>query len=177
MIEKIYQTKNKDLRLFKMKKFIDNRGFFEEIFNELEFRKKLKINFKAKLVCSSTSKKNVLRGFHYYPQQQMIYVKKGKILDVVIDIRKKSKFFGRYEKFILSESNQKMLFMPEGFAHAFYTLEQENIIIYNVSKIYNKKLDNGLIWNDPIINFPWPSKKPILSKKDKSHPFFNDIKF
>lgn len=179
MIERIFKTKNKDVKFFKMKKFKDKRGYFEEIYNEDEFRKKLKISFKSKLICTSFSKKNVLRGFHYQQPRaldQIVYVKKGKILDVVVDLRKKSKFYGKYEKFVLSEFNQKMIYMPKGFAHAFYALEKENLLVYNMSGLFNKKFDRGIRWNDPVINFPWPSKNPILSKKDKNHPILNEIR-
>ncbi len=180
MISKVYKTKFSEVKLFKIKTFKDNRGYFEEIFNKKELNDKLKINFETKMVCSSFSKKNVIRGFHYQvkkPLKQMVFVKKGKIIDVVVDIRKKSKTFGKYESFILSEKNNRILYMPEGFAHGFYAIEKENLIIYNLSEYFNKTLDSGIKWNDKQINFKWPTKKPIISKKDMNHPLLQDAKF
>lgn len=169
MINKIYKTKFSEVKLFSISQFKDKRGYFEEIFNKEELMKKLNIKFEVKMVCSSLSKQNVIRGFHYQvkkPISQIVYVKKGKILDVIVDIRKNSKNYGKYESFILSETNKKALFMPKGFAHGFCALEKENLIIYNISNTYSKKFDRGIMWNDKNINFHWPVKKPIISKKD-----------
>jgi dTDP-4-dehydrorhamnose 3,5-epimerase len=180
MIKKIYKTRFPELRLFSIQNFSDNRGFFEEIFNKREFRDKLKISFETKMICSSFSKKNVIRGFHYQikkPINQMVYVQKGKILDVVVDIRRNSKTFGQFESFVLSENNKKVLFMPKGFAHGFCAIEKENLITYNQSEFFSKKYDVGIRWNDPVINFNWPIKKPIISKKDANLPLLNDAKF
>lgn len=179
MIKKIYKTKFPGVKLFSIATYSDERGYFEEIFNKRELYKKLKINFQTKMICSSYSRQNVIRGFHYQlkkPIKQIVYVKKGKIIDVVVDIRKKSKTFGQYEAFILSEKNKKVLYMPKGFAHGFYAIEKKNLIIYNLSEYFNKKLDKGIFWNDKDINFKWPSKKPILSKKDKNNPKLKNAK-
>ena len=92
-------------------------------------------------------------------------MQKGKILDVVIDIRKNSRTFGQYEKFILSEKNKKILFMPKGFAQGFCALEKENVIIYNLSEYYKKNYDTGFRWDDKRINIKWPIDRPIVSKK------------
>ena len=168
MINKIFKTRFSELKLFSIKKFQDNRGYFEELFNKKELNQRLKINFNTKMVCCSFSKKNVIRGFHYQikkPLSQIVSVKKGKILDVVVDIRKNSKTFGKYDSFILSEKNKKVLYIPKGFAHGFCALGKENLIIYNISDYYVKNLDKGIIWNDKYINFNWPIKNPIISKK------------
>ena len=180
MIKKIFKTNLKGLKLFKTNTFNDKRGYFEEIFNKKEVHKKLNIKFINKLVCVSFSKKNVIRGFHFQKQNpidQIVYVQKGKILDVVIDIRKNSRTFGQYEKFILSEKNKKILFMPKGFAHGFCALEKENVIIYNLSEYYKKNYDTGFRWDDKRINIKWPIDRPIVSKKDRSLLSFDEIKF
>jgi dTDP-4-dehydrorhamnose 3,5-epimerase len=93
---------------------------------------------------------------------------KGAVLDVVVDIRKESKTFGKYESFILSEKNSLSFFMATYFAHAFLTLEDNSVIIYNNEGNYIKKYDSGFIWNDSFVNFKWGIKKPILSDKDKN---------
>ena len=180
MINKIFKTKFKEIKLFSIKNFKDKRGHFEELFNKKELKLKLGLSFETKMICNSFSKKNVIRGFHYQikkPINQMVFVQKGKILDIVVDIRRNSKTFGQFESFILSENNKKVLFMPKGFAHAFCAIEKENLITYNLSEFFFKKYDIGIKWNDPTINCSWPIKKPIISKKDAKLPLLNDAKF
>ena len=126
---KIYKTKFKDLLIIKQKNNIDMRGSLREIYN----KKILKHNNFVFEYCT-VSKINSLRGFHFqYKFQQAKYVNvlKGKILDCVIDLRKNSKTFGKIYKIILSEKNCLSLYIPEGFAHAYYSYEKINIIYYN----------------------------------------------
>lgn len=180
MIKKIYKTKIKDLKVFTLKRFSDERGFFQEIFNKSELKKKLDINFNNMQTSLSFSKKNVIRGFHFQknkPISQIVYVIKGKIIDIVVDIRKSSKTFGKYEIFNLSEANKKIIYMPKGFAHGFYSLEKENILIYHQSQKYLGKFDSGFHWKYKNIQKKIKIKKPIISKKDNNLPKFNEKKF
>ena len=85
-------------------------------------------------------------------------------------MRKESKNFGKYKSYILSEKENKSLFVPGNFAHGYLSLGNENIIMYLQDEEYIKKYDSGIIWNDPIINFKWPVKHPIISQKDKNLP-------
>ena len=150
------------------KKYLDERGYLTEI-SESRFIKKNKL----KKVLLTSSKKNVIRGFHFQkkkPINQLVICIKGKILDVVIDLRKESKNFGKYKTYILSEKDNKSLFVPGNFAHGYLSLGNENIIMYLQDEEYIKKYDSGIIWNDPIINFKWPVKHPIISQKDKNLP-------
>jgi len=161
---KIYKTKFKDLFIVKQKNNIDQRGCLREIFN----KKFIKKNFVFEYC--TTSKKNVLRGFHFqtkFKQAKYVNVLKGKILDVVIDLRKKSKTFGKTFKIILSKKNATGLFIPRGFAHAYYSYENENIIYYKLDNFYKPKYENGIIYNDKKINVKWPKRKIILSNKDR----------
>ena len=115
-------------------------------------------------------KKNSLRGFHFqYKFQQAKYVSvlKGKILDCVIDLRKNSKTFGKYFKIILSQKNGLGLYIPEGFAHAYYSYDNENIIYYKLNNYYKPKYEDGINSLDKKINIKWPKKKYLISKKDK----------
>ena len=99
-------------------------------------------------------KKNVLRGFHFnskFPQAKFVTVLKGKILDYVIDLRKKSKTFGKSFSIILSDSNCKSLYIPKGFAHAYYSFSKLNIIYYKLSNYYHPKYEDGILWNDKIV--------------------------
>ena len=124
---KILKTQFKDLLVIKNENYIDSRGYFREILVE----KKIKKRFPFNVV--SVSKKNVIRGLHYQTQNaqaKYISVIGGRILDVVVDIRKNSKTFGKSFKIILSEKNCLGLYIPAGFAHAYYSYEKLNIIYY-----------------------------------------------
>tara|TARA_B110000967_G_scaffold161934_1_gene168282 strand:- start:1948 stop:2481 length:534 start_codon:yes stop_codon:yes gene_type:complete len=171
---KIINTNFKNLKVVQGQKFLDTRGYFREINKKKLFRK-------ADFVfwCMSKSKKNVLRGLHLQvnkEQDKFISVIKGKILDVVVDVRKKSKTFGKYYKIELSDKNCKSLFIPRGFAHGFLGLETENIIIYGNSNYRSQKDEIGLMWNDKDFAIKWPKKKLIISKKDKKNISFKDFK-
>ena len=162
---KIIKTKFNGLLIIKQKKNIDSRGYLKETFNN----KILKKNFCFEYF--TYSKKNILRGFHFQlkkPQSKYVNVLKGKILDCVIDLRKKSKTFGKNFKIILSERNGLGLFIPRGFAHAYYSYEKENLVYYKLDNYYNPSNECGIIWNDKSLKINWPFKKPIISLKDKS---------
>lgn len=165
----IRKTPLKDLVIVQNKKYKDSRGFFMEILKN----KDLKKNFP--FVVFSYSKKNVVRGLHIQlknSQGKYISVIKGKILDVVVDLRKHSKDFGKTFKIILSDKNCKSLFIPEGFAHGFCGLDKENYVVYNCTRYRNSKSEIGIIYNDKDLKIKWPIKKPIISKKDKKNlPF------
>ena len=97
---------------------------------------------------------------------------KGKIFDVTLDLRKKSKTYGKYYSTILSDKNSTSLFIPSGFAHGFCSLENENLILYGCTNYRSKKNEIGVLWNDNLLNIKWPVKKPIISKKDKNNITF-----
>lgn len=161
---KIIKTNLNGLKIIKDKRYTDKRGYFREIFKKKFFNKKKFIFW-----CMSNSKKNVLRGMHLQKinaQEKFISVIKGSILDVVIDLRKKSKTCGRVFKIILSDKNCKSLFIPSGFAHGFCGLEKENIIFYGNTNYRSKKSEVCISWKDKRIKSRWPKKKFILSKKD-----------
>ncbi|MDA9171988.1 dTDP-4-dehydrorhamnose 3,5-epimerase [Candidatus Pelagibacter sp.] len=169
---KLFKTKFKDLKIIKSPIFSDNRGYFKELVIE----KNIDERFPFKVM--SFSKKNVLRGMHLqlkYPQGKYISVIKGSILDVVIDLRKKSKTFLKIFSIILSEKNAKSIFIPEGFAHGFYTLSKENYIVYSCTKYRSKNHEITIKWDDPKIKNIWPIKKPILSSKDKRGIFLKEF--
>ena len=170
---KIYKTKFKGLLIVKQKNNIDPRGSLREIFN----KKKLNCDNFVFDYCTQ-SKKNSLRGFHFqykFQQAKFVSVLKGKILDYVIDLRKKSKTFGKYFKIILSSENAISLFIPKGFAHAYFSYENDNIIYYKLDNFYKPKYESGIIYNDKIIKVKWPKRKTILSPKDKNLKTFKDF--
>ena len=158
------RTKFKDLFIVQNKSFKDNRGYFKELIREN------KINKKLPFLVMSFSKKNVIRGLHLQrinSQGKFVSVLKGKIFDVAVDLRKNSKTFGQYYQCILSEHNSKSIFIPPGFAHGFQALEKENYIIYSCTQYRHSKSETVIQFNDKDLNIKWPSKKIIISKKDK----------
>ena len=162
---KIIKTNFKNLVVIKSKKYADSRGEFRELFKNNILKEKKNFIF----TCYSKSKKNVLRGLHLqYPNAQAKYINviKGKILDVVVDLRKNSPTYKKHYKVILSSTNCKSLFVPDGFAHGFLGLEKENIVVYHLTNYRNIKNEIGINWNDEELRINWKIKKPILSKKD-----------
>tara|TARA_E500000178_G_scaffold107336_1_gene107051 strand:- start:65 stop:595 length:531 start_codon:yes stop_codon:yes gene_type:complete len=159
----IKKTKFKDLLIIKQKNNIDRRGNLRETFNDKVLRKKFVFEY------CTTSKKNVFRGFHFQTkniQAKYVNVIKGKILDIVIDLRKKSKTFGKTYSIVLSKKNALGLFIPPGFAHAYFSYDKENIIYYKLDNYYNPKFENGIVFKDPTLRLKLPNKV-IVSKKDK----------
>jgi len=155
------------IKIFKSEAFKDNRGFFREVYKKKNIKKENLI-----FHCLSISKKNVLRGLHIQTrnsQAKYLTVIKGAIFDVMVDLRKKSKNFGRYFSINLSSKNHCSIYIPEGFAHGFCCLDKENIVYYCSSNYRDKNNEIGILWNDPDINIKWPIKNPILSIKDKKN--------
>ena len=167
---KIIKTKIKDLLILKSKNFRDNRGYLREIFRKDILNK----NFPFDLI--SCSNKNVLRGLHFqskFSQAKLITVTNGKIFDVAVDLRRKSKTFGKYFSIILSEKDDFSFYIPENFAHGFLCMSKSCTIHYKLSNYRNPKYEKTIRWNDNKLKIKWPVKKPILSKKDK----YNCINF
>ena len=170
---KIKSTKFTGLKIIQSKNYRDSRGFFKE-----DFKKKFFKDKKFVFGCTSSSKKNVVRGLHLqtrFSQGKYISVLKGSIFDVAVDLRKNSKTFGKTYSIELSEKNCKSLYVPEGFAHAYYSFSKLNIIYYKLSNYYNPKYEDGILWNDKILNIKWPCKFPKLSDNDKKNARLKDI--
>jgi dTDP-4-dehydrorhamnose 3,5-epimerase len=147
------------LKKIKLKRFIDNRGYLLEL-----IPKEYQNIFKYSIITSS--KKNVIRGLHYdklFNEKKLIYILKGNILDVTVDILKRKVFYNNLKK-------NDALFIPKGFAHGYKCLSKENIMIYFLSKNFNIKNQRGIIWNDTKLNIKWACSKPIISFKDRKLP-------
>ncbi|MBP5520036.1 MAG: dTDP-4-dehydrorhamnose 3,5-epimerase [Treponema sp.] len=157
----------------------DSRGYFMESYNEADFSQ---AGIAVKFVQDNISKsvKGVLRGLHFqthHPQAKLVGVIVGKVFDVVVDLRKGSKTFGKNYSYILDGEEKNMLFVPEGFAHGFYVLSDEAIFTYKCSDFYDPQGEGGLMWNDKQIGIDWNSVigdfNPILAEKDKNHHAFD----
>ena len=175
----IISTKIEGVYLIKPKIFNDDRGSFFESFNMKVFQKETnqKINFVQDN--QSVSSKNILRGLHFqkppHAQAKLVRVIKGSVLDVVVDLRIKSKTYGDYIIEELSEYNNHQLFLPKGMAHGFLTLEDNTIFTYKCSEFYCKDAEDSIIWNDNSIGIKWPGSKPLLSKKDQNAKKFSSF--
>ena len=171
---KIVNTKFQGLKIIKGINYYDNRGYFRETFKNSFFRNKNFIFW-----CMSKSKKNVIRGLHLqkeFRQDKFVSVVKGKIFDVVVDLRKKAKTYGKKYSIILSEKNSTSLFIPAGFAHGFCTMAKENLVFYGCTNYRSKDDEIGILWNDSELKIKWPIKNPIISQKDKKLRTFYDFK-
>ena len=169
----IKSKKIKNLVFLNNTSFKDKRGYFKELLREKDLKKKFPF------LVMSFSRKNVIRGLHLQTknsQGKFISVIKGKIFDVVVDLRKNSKTFGMHISTILSEKNSKSIFIPPGFAHGFCTLSNENYVVYSCTKYREKKYEVGIKYNDKDLNIRWPINKPTISKKDKHNLSFKEFK-
>jgi dTDP-4-dehydrorhamnose 3,5-epimerase len=151
-------------------KLEDERGFFARIWDNKVFEEK---GLDSKILQSSISfnkKKGTLRGMHFqygpFKESKMVRCTKGKIYDVIVDLRKDSKTFKKWFSIELSESNHKILYIPKGFAHGFQTLEDNTEVYYQISEFYNPAYSNGIRWDDPVFGIKWPLNNPIISEKD-----------
>jgi len=171
---KIVNTKFQGLKIIKGINYYDNRGYFRETFKNSFFQNKEFIFW-----CMSKSKKNVIRGLHLqkeFKQDKFVSVVKGKIFDVVVDLRKKTKTYGKKYSIILSEKNSTSLFIPAGFAHGFCTMAKENLVFYGCTNYRSKDDEIGILWNDSELKIKWPIKNPIISQKDRKLRTFYDFK-
>ncbi len=159
--------------------FEDNRGAFMETFNEKDFKD---AGYDLKFVQDNQSKstKGVLRGLHLqfkYPQGKLVRVTKGKVFDVGVDLRSDSETYGKWFGAILSEENNRQLYIPPKFAHGFVVLSDEAEFLYKCTEFYHGEDEGGIIWNDEDIGVDWPLDdidEIILSEKDKLWPTFKE---
>lgn len=167
-----------DVLLIEPKIFEDPRGFFYESYNQAKFEDVVgrKINFVQDNY--SRSGRNVLRGLHYqikHPQGKLVQVISGEVFDVVVDIRRGSKTFGKWIGEVLSAEDRRQLWIPEGFAHGFLVLSDTAEVLYKVTDYYAPDYERCIIWNDEILGIKWPiDRDPILSRKDESGISFRD---
>ena len=167
---KILQTELPGLLIIEPDVFRDERGYFCETYNQ---EKLSQLGFKQTFVQDneSMSSKGVLRGIHFqkppFAQAKLVRVVRGSIIDFAVDLRKGSPTYGKYKAVELDSETKKMLYLPEGFGHAFVSLEDNTIFSYKCSNFYNKESESGILWSDEDLNIDWKIDNPILSDKDK----------
>lgn len=159
--------------------YYDNRGNFSESFNLRTFNELIGRNVSFVQDNVSISYKNVIRGLHFqspHEQGKLVRVLRGKIYDVIVDIRKHSTTFGSWMGIELSADGTQ-LWIPEGFAHGFLTLTDNVEFMYKVTDYYNKACEHTIRWDDPTLSIDWPTNNPIVSEKDSVAKTFTEIQF
>ncbi len=177
---KIIHSSLDGVKLIEPNVFEDHRGYFYESYNKNTF-KNLGIYDDFKQDNQSYSKhENTIRGLHFqdepFSQSKLVRVLQGSVMDVVVNINPRSKFFGQWEDFYLSNKNKHMLYIPHGFAHGFQTLEDNTVFVYKNDNYYSKEHENSILWNDDDLNIPWCEFRdgPIISDKDKEAKSFKE---
>ena len=177
----VTKTNLTDVLIVEPAVFGDHRGFFTESYSEEDFKAAgITANF-VQDNHSLSSQAGVLRGLHFQKgeaaQTKLIRVVTGAVLDVIVDIRKESPTYGKWEGYILSEANHRQLLVPKGFAHGFVTLTDNVNFLYKCDNYYNAEADGGIAFDDPDLAIDWPIdiKKAILSEKDQHHPTLKEF--
>ena len=175
---KFKKTKLEGLVIIEPEIFEDNRGNFYRVYCEHELKE---IGYNKCIVQINQSlnkKKGTIRGMHfqYPPKAEIKFVKclMGSVFDIAIDLRKNSPTFLQWHSEILSANNKKIMYIPEGFAHGFQTLEDNSEILYLHSEFYSSELESGIRYNDPKINIKWPLELTEISIRDKNHKLLDD---
>jgi dTDP-4-dehydrorhamnose 3,5-epimerase len=170
MMKKI-ETAIEGLFLIEPSLYRDERGFFFESYHQEKFSE---MGITSRFVQDNHSKsvKGTLRGLHYQiaqPQAKLCRVIQGAVLDVAVDIRRGSPWFGKYVSTILSDENHQQIYIPEGFAHGYLVLTETAEFLYKCNNFYSPEYERGVLWNDPEIAIDWDVEAPILSAKDRQH--------
>jgi dTDP-4-dehydrorhamnose 3,5-epimerase len=173
---KVTATENPGVMLIEPDVFRDPRGFFMETFHAGKFRNH---GLPEAFVQDNHSRSahGVLRGLHYqlkHPQGKLVRAVTGEVLDVAVDIRKGSPFFGAWVGVVLSEENRKQMYIPPGFAHGFCVLSEQADVLYKCTDFYTPGDEYGIAWDDPDIGIEWPRLDYLLSDKDRRYPRLKD---
>jgi len=181
MMLEVQPTGIQGVRIVTPRRFEDRRGFFVETYNRQRFQEAgIYVGF-VQDNRSLSRETGTVRGLHFqigqFAQAKLVSVLRGRILDVVVDLRRSSPTYGRHVSTVLSAEAGQHLFVPIGFAHGFCTLEPDTEVAYKVSAYYSQDHDRGLAWDDPELGIEWPVSpdKAILSDKDRQHPRLSEL--
>lgn len=171
-------TKIPNLLVGSRSKFKNNVGTFERLFCQNEFKNNNLLENIVQINKNFTNFSGTLRGLHFqfspHAEEKVITCLKGSVYDVALDIRKDSPTFLSWHSEILSQSNNRFMYIPKGFAHGFLTLEDDCEILYFHSEFYSQKNEGGIRYDDPKIKIKWPHKIKYLSDRDKAHPYLEE---
>ncbi|HMN14233.1 MAG TPA: dTDP-4-dehydrorhamnose 3,5-epimerase [Bellilinea sp.] len=170
-----------EVKLIETPRHGDARGFFSETYSLRAFSDAGIPTVFVQDNHSLSATRGTLRGLHFqthpFAQDKLVRVTRGRILDVVVDIRHGSPTFGKHASAVLSAENGLQILVPIGFAHGLVTLEDDTEVVYKVSNFYSAEHDGGLLWNDPALGIDWrlDGITPALSEKDRIHPLLADL--
>jgi dTDP-4-dehydrorhamnose 3,5-epimerase len=154
----------------------DERGFFARCWCQEEFANQGLNSSLVQCSLSFNSRKGTLRGMHYqaepHPETKLVRCTRGQIYDVVVDLRRDSPAFKHWIGVVLTAADRNMLYIPEGCAHGFLTLEDETEILYQMSEVYHPELARGVRWDDPAFQIVWPAHPAVISERDRTYPDF-----
>ena len=178
---KLQETPLKDCFIIEPSVYKDERGLFYESYNKKRFNEVTNLNIDFVQDNQSASAYGVIRGLHFqtgeFAQSKLVRVLLGKVLDVVVDLRKDSETFGQQFSLILDDIDHKQLFVPKGFAHGFITLSERSVFSYKCDNYYHKDSENGIIYNDATLSINWhlPKEDFIISEKDIILPTYKEV--
>ncbi|KAB0269278.1 dTDP-4-dehydrorhamnose 3,5-epimerase [Microvirga brassicacearum] len=178
---RVEPTQIPDVKIVRTTVFTDARGYFVEDYNQRAFAEAGIHDVFVQDNSSFSTRMGTIRGLHFqtepFAQAKLVRVGRGRILDVVVDLRRSSSTYGQHIALELSADDRQQLFVPVGFAHGFCTLEPDTEVHYKVTAHYSPAHDRGLAWNDPALGIDWPvgPAQAMLSDKDKTHPLFADL--
>jgi len=177
----VKESSIKSVKIIKPKLFQDSRGFVAESFSKRRFIEHDIVQPFVQENISFSKKAGTLRGLHFqkppFAQAKLIHVLHGKIFDVAVDLRYNSPTYGKHTSIILSSDDPTFFYIPRGFAHGFYSLEDNTSVLYKIDEYYSPESEAGIKWDDPDLNIQWPliSDNIFLSEKDKNLPSFKSL--
>ncbi len=173
---KYLETPLKGTFVLELERLEDERGFFARSWCKAEFESRGLYSNIVQCNVSFNRKKGTLRGMHYqvkpHEEAKLVRCTMGALYDVIIDIRKDSATFRKWHSVELSAKNHRMLYIPEGLAHGYLTLEDDSEVFYQMSERYYPECARGVRWNDPAFNIQWPDAKMLISARDREYPDF-----
>jgi dTDP-4-dehydrorhamnose 3,5-epimerase len=176
---KFYETKLQGVFEIHLEPYLDERGFFARSWCQQAFASH---SLHTKVVQCSVSfnvRKGTLRGLHYqavpYAETKIVRCTRGALYDVVVDLRSQSPTFKEWIAVVLTATNRHMVYVPEGCAHGFLTLEDETEIFYQMSEYYYAESARGVRWDDPAFQIVWPSEVAVISERDRTYPNWEQV--
>jgi dTDP-4-dehydrorhamnose 3,5-epimerase len=170
---KFFETELKCSYIIELEKLEDERGFFSRSWDRNEFKEQGLNHNLVQCNISFSKKRGTLRGMHFqkkpFEETKLVRCTRGKIFDVIIDLRAESNTYKKWIGMELKSDDFKMLYIPEGFAHGFQTLEDNTEVFYQVSNWFSPEHERGIRWDDKELDIKWPIDNPIISKKDLSY--------
>lgn len=172
----IFKTSLSGVLLIQRPTFSDERGFFREPARIKEIETASGIQFSVAQMNHARSSKNTLRGIHIAPWNKLVYVPHGKVQAVIVDFRKESETYGKYESFILGDDNRASIFIPAGMGNSYAVLSDEADYTYLTDAEWVPDKEIGVLWNDPLLGIKWElNGEPVLSEKDRSNPSIKEV--